>query len=33
VILGVASQERSDEERIRDAGPEAADYPGRVITR
>jgi hypothetical protein len=33
VLLGVLSQERSDEERIRDAMAEAHDHPGRVITR
>ena len=33
VLLGVASQERSDEDRIRDAMAEAHDHPGRVITR
>ncbi len=33
VILGVASQARSDEDRIRDAMAEAQDHPGRTITR
>ena len=33
VILGVASQQRSDEDRIRDAMTEAQDHPGRVVTR
>jgi hypothetical protein len=33
ILGGVASQERSDEERIREAMAEARDHPGRVITR
>ncbi len=33
IILGVASQERSDEERIREAMTEAQDHPGRTVTR
>lgn len=33
VILGVASQERSDEERIREAMTEAQEHPGRTVTR
>ncbi len=33
VILGVASQERSDEERIREAMAEAQEHPGRMVTR
>lgn len=33
VLLGVASRQRSDEDRIRDAMAEAHDHPGRVITR
>jgi hypothetical protein len=33
VILGVQSQQRSDEERIREAMTEAQDHPGRVVTR
>ena len=33
VILGVQSQQRPDEDRIREAMAEAQDNPGRVITR
>jgi hypothetical protein len=33
VLLGVLPQERSDEERIREAMAEAQDHPGHVITR
>ena len=33
VIPGVQSQQRSDEDRIREAMTEAQDHPGRVITR
>jgi len=33
VILGVQSQQRPDEDRIREAMAEAQDHPGRVITR
>jgi hypothetical protein len=33
VVLGTASQERSDEDRIRDAMAEAQEHPGRVVTR
>lgn len=33
VLLGVASQARSDEDRIREAMAEAQDHPGRVVTR
>jgi hypothetical protein len=33
VVLGMPSQERSDEDRIRDAMAEAQEHPGRVVTR
>jgi hypothetical protein len=33
VILGVASQQRSEEDRIRDAMAEAQAHPGRTVTR
>jgi hypothetical protein len=33
VIADVASQERSEEDRIRDAMAEAQDHPGRMVTR
>jgi hypothetical protein len=33
VIPGAASQQRSGEDRIRDAMAEARDHPGRTITR
>ena len=33
VLHGIASQGRSDEDRIRDAMAEAQDHPGRTITR
>ena len=33
VLLGVLSQERSDEDRIREAMAEAQEHPGRIVTR
>ena len=33
ILLGVLSQERSDEDRIRAAMAEAQDHPGRIVTR